>query len=132
MILKSLRVRAKAVGPGHGHGRRHRRPHAGQWTDRSNRRRKSSQRCRPGMPTAIMIFIGENIEYECQIYVLWQNSVALIYTDYTGLDFKAVSKLRECCRQVEAEVVSISRNKVCQTLERSYSPAQTCSFKPKP
>ena len=42
---------------------------------------------------------------------------------HTGLDYEAVPRLQECCRQFEAEVVSISRNKVHQTWEQSYSRA---------
>ena len=44
-------------------------------------------------------------------------------SQYAGLDYKAVPRLRECCRHVEAKVVRISRNKVHQTWERPYSPA---------
>ena len=36
----------------------------------------------------------------------------------TGNLFKAVPRLGECCRQVEAEEVSNSRNKIHQTWER--------------
>ena len=39
----------------------------------------------------------------------------------TGLHSKAVPRLRECCRQVEADVVSSSRNKTLATWERPYS-----------
>ena len=45
------------------------------------------------------------------------------YCQNTGLDYRAVPILRKCCRQVEAEVVSNSRNKVHQTWECHYSPA---------
>ena len=40
----------------------------------------------------------------------------------TGLHYyKAVARLRECCRQVETEVVSNSRNKIHQTWKWSYT-----------
>ena len=39
----------------------------------------------------------------------------------TGLDYKAGPRLRECYRQVEAEVVDNSRNKVHQIWELPYS-----------
>ena len=42
---------------------------------------------------------------------------------YTGLDNKAIPRLRECCGQVEAEVVSNCRNKIHQTWERPWSQA---------
>ena len=45
------------------------------------------------------------------------------HKQFTGLDYKAVPRLRECCMQVEAEVVSNSRNKIHQTWEWPYSPA---------
>ena len=48
--------------------------------------------------------------------------MALPETHTTGLPYKAVSRLRECCRQVEAEDVSNIRNKIHQTLERPYIP----------
>ena len=38
----------------------------------------------------------------------------------TGLLYKAVPRLQECCRHVEAAEVSNSRNKVHQTWERPY------------
>ena len=38
----------------------------------------------------------------------------------TGILYKAVPRLRECCRQVEAEEVSNSRNKIHQTWEWPY------------
>ena len=41
----------------------------------------------------------------------------------TGLDYKVIPRLRECCRQVEAEVVSNSSNKIHQTWEGPYSRA---------
>ena len=40
---------------------------------------------------------------------------------YTGLHYKAVRRLRECCRQVEAELADCSRNKIYQTWKRPYS-----------
>ena len=40
-----------------------------------------------------------------------------------GLNYKAVPRLCECCRQVEAKEVSNSRNKIHQTWERPYSGA---------
>ena len=42
-------------------------------------------------------------------------------TTSSGLHYKAVPRLRECWRQVEAEVVSNSRNKSHQTWERPFS-----------
>ena len=44
-----------------------------------------------------------------------------VWVRYTGLHYKAVPRLRECCRQVEAEVVRKSRNKIHQTKERPYN-----------
>ena len=41
-------------------------------------------------------------------------------TQCTGYLYKAIRRLRECCRQVEAEVVSNSRNKIHQTWERPF------------
>ena len=41
----------------------------------------------------------------------------------TGLDYKAVPRLQECCRLVETGVVSNSRNKIHQTWERLFSRA---------
>ena len=35
----------------------------------------------------------------------------------TGLHYKAVPRLRECCRQVEAEVVSNGRSKILEIWE---------------
>ena len=49
---------------------------------------------------------------------LWISQSLLI--GCTGNLYKADSRLRECCRQVEAEEVSNSRNKIPQTCERSY------------
>ena len=40
-----------------------------------------------------------------------------IWRTYTGLNYMAFPRLRESCRQVEAEVVTNSRNKFCQTWE---------------
>ena len=42
---------------------------------------------------------------------------------YTGLSKKVVPRLRECCRQTQAEVVSKSSNKNHQTWELPFSPA---------
>ena len=39
---------------------------------------------------------------------------------YTGNLYKAMPRLQECCRQVEAEEVSNSRNKIHPTWERPY------------
>ena len=39
----------------------------------------------------------------------------------TGLGLKAPARLREFCRQVQAEVVSYSRNKIHQTLPKPFS-----------
>ena len=50
------------------------------------------------------------------------NLKSLIYK-LTGLYYKAVSRLRECCRQVEAEVIINSRNKLLRTWARPYSGA---------
>ena len=41
----------------------------------------------------------------------------------TGLDYKVIPRLRECCRQVEVEVASNSSNKIHQTWEWPYSGA---------
>ena len=41
----------------------------------------------------------------------------------TGNIYKTIPKLQECCRQVETELVSNSRNKIHQTWRRPYSPA---------
>ena len=48
-----------------------------------------------------------------RLSVKWTNPNKSL--DNTGLDYKAVPSLRECCRQVEAEVVSNSRDKIHQT-----------------
>ena len=37
---------------------------------------------------------------------------------YTGIDYKAIPGLLECCKQVEAEGVSNGSNKIHQTWER--------------
>ena len=39
---------------------------------------------------------------------------------YTGNLYKAIPRLRECSKQVEAEVLSNSRNKIHQTWKRPY------------
>ena len=41
----------------------------------------------------------------------------------TGLHYKVVPRLQECCRQVEAEGVSNSRNRILKTWARPYSEA---------
>ena len=46
-----------------------------------------------------------------------------MYSESTGNLNKAVPRLRECCRQVEAEEVSNSRNNIHKTRELSYSQA---------
>ena len=38
----------------------------------------------------------------------------------TGLPYKAVPRLQECCKEVEAEVVGNSRNTIFETWERPY------------
>ena len=38
-----------------------------------------------------------------------------------GIGYKVVPRLRECCRQVEAEVVSNSRNRIHQTWGLPFS-----------
>ena len=40
--------------------------------------------------------------------------------DISGNVYKVVPRLRECCRQVEEEAVSNSRNKIHQTWEQPY------------
>ena len=52
-----------------------------------------------------------------------QRSDGMNRADCTRLDYKADLRLQECCRQVEAEVVSNGRNKVHQTWERPCSQA---------
>ena len=47
---------------------------------------------------------------------------------HTGLQYKAGLWLRECCRQVEAEVLSNSRNKIHQTWCLPYTRALYNSF----
>ena len=53
-----------------------------------------------------------------------QSGQGLIYSwiplNCTGNLYKAVPRLQECCWQVEAEVVSNSKNKIHQTWERPY------------
>ena len=61
--------------------------------------------CYSLLRSGIVVFLG------CQ-------NVPLI--DYTGNLYKAVPRLGECCRQVEAEEVSNSRNKIHQTWEWPY------------
>ena len=53
-----------------------------------------------------------------------RQSCWLIRNENTGLHYKAVPRLQECCRQVEVEVVSISRNKFTKLRnERPFSEA---------
>ena len=40
----------------------------------------------------------------------------------TGLSKKVVPRLRECCRQAQAEVISNSKDKIHQTWDPYYSP----------
>ena len=47
-------------------------------------------------------------------------SSAVIVRRYTGNLYKVVPRLRECCREVEADEVNNSRNKILQTWERPY------------
>ena len=49
----------------------------------------------------------------------WKKGVR--YVAHTGLNYKAALRLQECCRQVEAEEVSNSRNKIHQTWELPFS-----------
>ena len=39
---------------------------------------------------------------------------------YTGNLYKAVPRLQECCKQLQAEYISNNRNKIHQTWERPY------------
>ena len=68
----------------------------------------------------------------CQMPTMWDVAFGKLQfslvnqidnVQYTGLDSKAVSRLREHCRHVEAEVESTRRNKVHQTWERPKSQA---------
>ena len=47
----------------------------------------------------------------------------ILENSHTGLHYKVVPRLRECCRQVEADMVSNTRNNIHQTWERPYSGA---------
>ena len=47
-------------------------------------------------------------------------SQEFLHVQCKGLDDKAVPRFRECCVQVESEVVSNSRNKIHPTMERPY------------
>ena len=61
----------------------------------------------------------------CQSLLFWMapfRSIGWLYTTLQGWAKLPFPRLRECCRQVEAEVVSNSQNKIHQTWERKFSP----------